>query len=218
MLKKGKIDIVEFFEDLIFQFAFPIFSIPFFSLDKKHLTNFLLKSINIPNFLGNQAMEHYEKIKRLFIDIEVYGLHPLTLLSPNLPFGPPAKCRKTRKEISELIRPFVVARRESKEELDDYLSIWTESPHVAGEKAGQEYTIEEITNQILIIIFAAHINTRKKKSALFYLAILFDSFPSSYSCDSIVDLPVDFREQITCGEDCRGGEGDQKRRKRVCSL
>ena len=79
-------------------------------------------------------MAHFEDIKKLFIDLEVYGVHPLSSFAHWLPFGPPRKCKEIRKEISRLLTPYVVSRRKAGEESDDFLSIWTLSPHVAGKR------------------------------------------------------------------------------------
>lgn len=68
---------------------------------------------------------------------------------PKLPFGPPKIAAQLRKKAIELFSPYIQKRRESKEEIDDYLSIWAQSPHVSGELKGQDYTNEEITNNII---------------------------------------------------------------------
>lgn len=61
--------------------------------------------------------------------------------------------------MEKILAPYIEKRRTSKQESDDYLSVWLESPHVAGKRSGEEYNSEELAQQTVIINVAAHINT-----------------------------------------------------------
>jgi len=119
----------------------------------------LINNINISNFVGVEALKHLEELQRLFVELEVKGLHPLSVAFPNLPFGPPASTKKIRKEITTILTPFIKARRECKEEVDDLISVFAQTPRTAGPRKGQDYSLQEITQRVLSVNVAAHVNT-----------------------------------------------------------
>ena len=243
--KTQQFDIVDYLEDIVFQFitSFPsllfpsyqsllhyssLFSSPFFSLFSSlfssffkllsfQFLSFVLKSINISNFLGDEAMSQFHKIKNLFIELENLGLQPLSIFAPNFPFGAPAKCRKIREEIKEILRPYVVGRRERKEELDDYLSVWINSPHVGGPNEGKEYNLEEILYEVVNIMFVAHVNTRKplKPSNTPSLSL---PFPKKKSGDHSLDACFHDKATTSYGENKRRAFGVEERRKGSASV
>eukprot|EP01091_Cochliopodium_minus_P019584 TRINITY_DN8274_c0_g1_i1.p1 TRINITY_DN8274_c0_g1~~TRINITY_DN8274_c0_g1_i1.p1 ORF type:complete len:470 (+),score=153.20 TRINITY_DN8274_c0_g1_i1:209-1618(+) len=127
--------------------------------DFNEMVEELIFKINVSSLLGKEAMKDFKEIKETLSGVEHYGLKFTSMFFPNLPFGTSKKTRDLKKKAVELLRPYIIKKRESKEELEDYLSIWAQSPHVAGSQKGENYTDEEITNQIIAIIIAAHLNT-----------------------------------------------------------
>jgi len=127
--------------------------------DLNEMVEEMVCRINVSSMLGKDAMKDFWEIKNSIAGIEFYGLKFMSMFFPNAPFGTSKKAREFKKKAIEVLKPHIIQRKQSKKEMDDYLSVWAHSPHVSGEKKGQEYTDEEITNQIINIIIAAHLNT-----------------------------------------------------------
>jgi len=132
--KKKEFNLVDFIEDVVFR-------------------------INISNFLGDEGLEKIHVIRDLVHDLEAVGFHPLTVILPGLPFGPPKVANKTRETLGEVLAPFVQKRRENKEMASDYISVWSQAIKDVGPKKGSPFTIKEITRKIVEIMIAAHVNT-----------------------------------------------------------
>ena len=129
--KKKNFDLIDLIEDTIF-------------------------SVIIPSFLGDVSVEDHKNFKSLFLNLENLILDPLCIATPNLPFGNPGKCKKIRAEITKRLMPYII---ENKKMLgENYISVWVEKPHVSGKHKGEYLTDIEITQEILGVMFASHIN------------------------------------------------------------
>ena len=115
----------------------------------------------------------------------------LSIVFPKLPFGAPKRCSEIRKELERMAEKYVKELEKKSETKENYVSILTEKPHVSGIYKDQPFSMEEIIQSLLSLIFASHINL--EVTLIWNFIFLLTSPSSSDSGDdpSFVDRLVD---------------------------
>ena len=113
-------------------------------------------------FLGLDMGPDADTMNQAFIDLVNAGAAILRFEA--IPFSPYNKALRARQTMNRFVRANIAARRNSAEEGQDIFSQLCR----ARDDDGQYFSDEEICNQIIFILFAAHDTTSSALSSIFY--------------------------------------------------
>jgi cytochrome P450 len=113
-------------------------------------------------FLGVDMGPEADRLNQAFIDLVAGGASFLRIRQ--LPFMPYAKALKARKVMDEFVYANIQKRRNAGEEGRDIFSQLCN----AKDDNGNYFSDEEICNQIIFVLFAAHDTTSSALSSIFY--------------------------------------------------